>query len=335
MFHEAIRAIAHKVNNQNASTLGWVGFRSAIYSPLTPLSLSVSILYDTSILLRIDVVIDLNYNFNLQTFSILFARRLFTHILPASRPIFFGTPQLSLSTLTSQRYLLTASTATLHLSTTSMPAVAKATPKGEATSTRPKSKRGQATKADSSDEGVQPESKRAKLEDKDEADKKPVRKARAKTAPTKAEAAQDENTEDADVKPKAKARARPKNVKEGSDGNENADDAVADDKPAKKPRASKSNPKVDPFHPDTLAKHPPRIGTTTSVSMTHIIGAHTSTSGGPEFALVNASELGANALAMFLKNQRRWESKGFEEASLETWKRMMKKREEGGKCRHV
>lgn len=100
--------------------------------------------------------------------------------------------------------------------------------------------------------------------------------------------------------------------------------------PTKKPRASKKTPKPDPFHADTLATHPPRLGTTTSISMTHLIGAHTSTSGGPEFALVNASELGANALAMFLKNQRRWESKGFEDASVETWKRMMKRREEGG-----
>lgn len=100
--------------------------------------------------------------------------------------------------------------------------------------------------------------------------------------------------------------------------------------PTKKPRATKKSPKPDPFHADTLATHPPRLGTTTSIPMTHLIGAHTSTSGGPEFALVNASELGANALAMFLKNQRRWESKGFEETSVETWKRMMKRQEEGG-----
>ncbi|GHJ87855.1 hypothetical protein NliqN6_4257 [Naganishia liquefaciens] len=101
-------------------------------------------------------------------------------------------------------------------------------------------------------------------------------------------------------------------------------------KPAKKPRASKSNPKPDPFHADSLARHPPRIGTSTQVPMSHIIGAHTSTSGGPEYALVNASELGANALAMFLKNQRRWESKGYEADSVACWERMMKKRVEGG-----
>lgn len=215
-----------------------------------------------------------------------------------------------------------------------MPSSAKTSPNGAISTPRPKSKRGQATKADSDDEGVQPESKKARLEDEDGEDKKPARKARVKASITKAEAAADGIVEDADVKPKTKApAARTKSVKVEVDGKENADETAPDAKPAKKPRASKSNPKVDPFHPDTLAKHPPRIGTTTSVSMTHIIGAHTSTSGGPEFALVNASELGANALAMFLKNQRRWESKGFEEASLEIWKRMMKKREEGGKLR--
>ncbi|KAJ9121533.1 hypothetical protein QFC22_002151 [Naganishia vaughanmartiniae] len=175
----------------------------------------------------------------------------------------------------------------------------------EVPATRSKSKRGQATKADSDEELVQPETKKAKLENNDEAEQKPAKKGRAKATVSKT-------------------------VKVKTNGDEIADDAGPDAKPAKKPRASKANPKVDPFHPDTLAKHPPRIGTTTSVPMTHIIGAHTSTSGGPEFALVNASELGANALAMFLKNQRRWESKGFEEASVETWKRMMKTREEGG-----
>lgn len=104
----------------------------------------------------------------------------------------------------------------------------------------------------------------------------------------------------------------------------------APSKPAKKPRGVA---KPDPFHADALAAHPARIGTTTHVPMRHLIGAHTSTSGGPEYALVNASELGANALAMFLKNQRRWESKGFEEASVQCWERMMRTRDEGGASR--
>ena len=36
------------------------------------------------------------------------------------------------------------------------------------------------------------------------------------------------------------------------------------------------------------------------------IGAHVSASGGVEFAPVNAHEIGANAFALFTKNQRQW-----------------------------
>ncbi len=39
------------------------------------------------------------------------------------------------------------------------------------------------------------------------------------------------------------------------------------------------------------------------------IGAHVSASGGVEAAPVNASEIGANAFALFTKNQRQWVGK--------------------------
>ena len=39
------------------------------------------------------------------------------------------------------------------------------------------------------------------------------------------------------------------------------------------------------------------------------IGAHVSASGGVEAAPVNASEIGANAFALFTKNQRQWVAK--------------------------
>ena len=39
------------------------------------------------------------------------------------------------------------------------------------------------------------------------------------------------------------------------------------------------------------------------------IGAHVSASGGVEFAPINAHEIGANAFALFTKNQRQWVSK--------------------------
>ena len=40
------------------------------------------------------------------------------------------------------------------------------------------------------------------------------------------------------------------------------------------------------------------------------IGAHVSASGGVEAAPVNASEIGANAFALFTKNQRQWGASG-------------------------
>lgn len=46
------------------------------------------------------------------------------------------------------------------------------------------------------------------------------------------------------------------------------------------------------------------------------IGAHVSASGGVEFAPVNAHEIGANAFALFTKNQRQWISKPLTDESI-------------------
>ena len=46
------------------------------------------------------------------------------------------------------------------------------------------------------------------------------------------------------------------------------------------------------------------------------IGAHVSASGGVEFAPVNAHEIGANAFALFTKNQRQWVSKPLTEENI-------------------
>ena len=50
------------------------------------------------------------------------------------------------------------------------------------------------------------------------------------------------------------------------------------------------------------------------------IGAHVSASGGVEFAPVNAHEIGANAFALFTKNQRQWISKPLSEESIRLFK---------------
>ncbi|KAB4815945.1 deoxyribonuclease IV [Bacteroides thetaiotaomicron] len=50
------------------------------------------------------------------------------------------------------------------------------------------------------------------------------------------------------------------------------------------------------------------------------IGAHVSASGGVEFAPVNAHESGANAFALFTKNQRQWVSKPLTEENIRLFK---------------
>ncbi|GAE85083.1 deoxyribonuclease IV [Bacteroides reticulotermitis] len=50
------------------------------------------------------------------------------------------------------------------------------------------------------------------------------------------------------------------------------------------------------------------------------IGAHVSASGGVEFAPVNAHGIGANAFALFTKNQRQWVSKPLTDESIRLFK---------------
>lgn len=50
------------------------------------------------------------------------------------------------------------------------------------------------------------------------------------------------------------------------------------------------------------------------------IGAHVSTSGGVENAPVNAQQIGANAFALFTKNQRQWVSKPLTEENIRLFK---------------
>ena len=55
------------------------------------------------------------------------------------------------------------------------------------------------------------------------------------------------------------------------------------------------------------------------------IGAHVSASGGVEHAPVNAHEIGANAFALFTKNQRQWVAKPLTEESISLFKENCKK----------
>lgn len=113
--------------------------------------------------------------------------------------------------------------------------------------------------------------------------------------------------------------------------------ADADAQPAKKPRAKKTA--ADPFSAELRAAHPPRSGPDASLSSsfrtpsgrpTHLVGAHTSTAGGPGHALMGAGALGANALALFLKNQRRWVSEKWGDEVGEGFRGMMLETDMGG-----
>uniref|UniRef100_A0AC35G803 Xylose isomerase-like TIM barrel domain-containing protein n=1 Tax=Panagrolaimus sp. PS1159 TaxID=55785 RepID=A0AC35G803_9BILA len=57
------------------------------------------------------------------------------------------------------------------------------------------------------------------------------------------------------------------------------------------------------------------------------LGAHVSASGGVENAVYNAMAIGCRSFALFLKNQRRWDSKSIEEDSIQRWHAAIKETE--------
>ena len=59
--------------------------------------------------------------------------------------------------------------------------------------------------------------------------------------------------------------------------------------------------------------------------MNKYIGAHVSAAGGVQFAPYNASEIGANAFALFTRNQRQWFPKPLDEEQIEGFKSNMEK----------
>lgn len=52
----------------------------------------------------------------------------------------------------------------------------------------------------------------------------------------------------------------------------------------------------------------------------YYVGAHVSASGGVQNAPLNAAAIGANAFALFTKNQRRWQAKPLEENTIQAFK---------------
>ncbi|MDY3884990.1 deoxyribonuclease IV [Porphyromonas somerae] len=66
---------------------------------------------------------------------------------------------------------------------------------------------------------------------------------------------------------------------------------------------------------------------------TRYIGAHVSASGGVSNAVVNALEIGANAFALFTRNQRQWYPKPLEEEEIENFRGAVK--EAGIEPKHI
>jgi deoxyribonuclease-4 len=62
-----------------------------------------------------------------------------------------------------------------------------------------------------------------------------------------------------------------------------------------------------------------------SIKSEYYIGAHVSTAGGIENAPKNAVDIGANAFALFLKNQRRWVDKPYPEARIKKFKEYLER----------
>ncbi len=56
------------------------------------------------------------------------------------------------------------------------------------------------------------------------------------------------------------------------------------------------------------------------------IGAHVSASGGVSNAILNAEAIGANAFALFTRNQRSWTSKPLTESEIATFRNLLKER---------
>ena len=54
-----------------------------------------------------------------------------------------------------------------------------------------------------------------------------------------------------------------------------------------------------------------------------LIGAHVSASGGVFNAPLNAKNIGANAFALFLKNQKQWNAKDYDDKIIDTFRKNM------------
>lgn len=144
------------------------------------------------------------------------------------------------------------------------------------------------------------------------------------------------------VKPKRAIRST-KTKKEEHKEKDNGEDEPT---PAKKQRVSKAKAwppaELEPMlHlprqgypavklPSSTASPNGGIAPPNNGSQPMLLGAHVSAAGGPATALLRAGLAGANGLALFVKSQRQWKSKPYEDDTMQRFKELMKSKEEGG-----
>ncbi|RPD67489.1 AP endonuclease [Lentinus tigrinus ALCF2SS1-7] len=114
---------------------------------------------------------------------------------------------------------------------------------------------------------------------------------------------------DPDDNPRPTKRAR-KAGDEGQKGEEGAKNMQTNRKKAMRTKKEIPEPKPEDF--------PARMTNRWK------IGPHVSSAGGVENAIVNAARVGANAFAIFLKSQRKWDSKPLTDESIAKFKHRMK-----------
>lgn len=151
------------------------------------------------------------------------------------------------------------------------------------------------TKVASSKEAVAVKTE-VEVEEKVVATKTTKRKAKA-SAQIKDEEVDDEDEEG--IKPAPKKR-KTKAKKEAEGGGD--DDQGAEKKPAPKKRRTKAEKEAEENM--ILAART----ASTALKRAMFIGAHVSAAGGVHNSIQNATKIGANAFALFLKSQRKWEA---------------------------
>ncbi len=114
----------------------------------------------------------------------------------------------------------------------------------------------------------------------------------------------------------------------------------------KKPKTEKKESKKtaketktvkEPKTEKTAKKKPPKVTITPEVislmetnwkrahKTKKYVGAHVSMSGGIESSIANSMAMGGTSFALFLKNQRQWNSKPFEDTNVQAFKELVKK----------